>query len=497
MNAEDATAYIEAYEEDPEPILDACSEGVAAAVPGVETEDAECYHVELSELRRLRSAPARRLSNAITVYYVIHLSAQEAYDANIDSAFISYQLTANGNTTIVAAYVSNSQGIVFNFTFTILSIVAPLPQEEVVEQERVPTVTFTATVTATTSTMTAMPLETEEEGAAAATAIIITALLLVVVCLVATVCRLRRQRKGEDPSQFYIVEADEKVDTTQLILWDLDAEGVKPERGPPPDAQPSEQTSDVAMVAADVLEEELATPVLPDGTPVEYYSRTHKRWLPGTLRVIVTPGTILREPEVAYNINVQTGGKLQVRENVTLDSFRAIFTEGDCVEVYSKSAKKWVPAIVDGFQTSPTLNGYKVQIEEGAGEHAGRVLEKVTPNRIRRRYIDGTLVSRYLGPSEGFCFGFVDRGADLEPEFDLGAALRGPAPSTASAYSNLSVSPPDGMEGWDKDLSSDGEDAPAAAADEICQWSSVKFREVECSTCVVVPTYLVFMVAEV
>jgi len=264
-------------------------------------------------------------------------------------------------------------------------------------------------------------------------------------------------------------KADTEANAPQHIVLDLDADWVLfGPHGPKFGEQASAQTSDLAMVTPIAHEEKHPTPVLPDCTPVEYYSRTHRRWLPGMLQVMLAPGKL----QVTYNVKVQTGGgKLQERENVTLDSFRAIFTEGEPVEVYSKSTKRWVPATIDACQAGSTLHGYKVQIDEDADEHAGLILEKVTPDRLRRRYADGTLVTRYLGPSEGFCFGVVDRGADVGPD--------------------LPGFPLKGIEGRDEDLPCNTEGGPDEPADDRCQWDSVKFREFESSTCVVVPTYLI------
>jgi len=284
-------------------------------------------------------------------------------------------------------------------------------------------------------------------------------------------------------------EADTKANAAQHIVLDLDADWVLfGPHGPPFGQQASAQTSGLAMVTPVAHEEKHPTPVLPDCTPVEYYSRTHRRWLPGMLQVILAPGKL----QVTYNIKVQTGGgKLQERENVTLDSFRAIFTEGESVEVYSKSTKRRVPATIDASQAGSTLHGYKVQINEDAEEHAGLILEKVASNRLRRRYADGTLVTRYLGPSEGFCFGVVDSGADVGPDLTLGASLGSPVPSFASVYISLPGFPLEGTEGRDEDLPCNGEGGPDEPAGDLCQWGSVKFREFESNTCVVVPTYLI------
>jgi len=284
-------------------------------------------------------------------------------------------------------------------------------------------------------------------------------------------------------------EADTKTNAAQHIVLDLDADGVLfGPHGPPFGQQASAQTSGLAMVMPVANEEKHPTPVLPDCTPVEYYSKTHKQWLPGRLQVIVAPG----KPQVTYNVKVQEGdGKLKERGNVTLDSFRAIFTEGEPVEVYSKSTKRWVPATIDAYQAGTTLRGYKVQIDEDAEEHAGLILEKVASNRLRRRYADGTLVTRYLGPSEGFCLGIVDRGADVGPDLTFGGSLGSPIHSFASAYISLPEFPLEGIEGRDEDLPRNTEGEPDEPADDRCQWGSVKFREFESNECVAVPTYLI------
>mmetsp|Transcript_43281 Transcript_43281/g.108720 ORF Transcript_43281/g.108720 Transcript_43281/m.108720 type:complete len:163 (-) Transcript_43281:68-556(-) len=79
-------------------------------------------------------------------------------------------------------------------------------------------------------------------------------------------------------------KADTEANAPQHIVLDLDADGVLfGPHGPPFGQQASAQTSGLAMVMPVANEEKHPTPVLPDCTPVEYYSSTHKQWLPHLL----------------------------------------------------------------------------------------------------------------------------------------------------------------------------------------------------------------------
>jgi len=298
---------------------------------------------------------------------------------------------------------------------------------------------------------------------------------------------LGRNKKHQESPKFQTVEVGQAVELEpHHIVWHLD--------------EVQDNAPALGMDAVN-LDEELPTPVLPDGSAVEYYSRTHNIWLPGKLQVIMTPGTLVSEPEVVYHIKVNTGGgKVQLREKVPLDSFRAPLAEGEPVEVLSHSAQKWLPAVVEGYQASPTLNGYMLTLTEAAGEgHAGKFLQKVSVNHVRRRFDEGSLVSRYIGPANGFEAGLVCQDGGAGPAADLGPSLTGPAPSNTSIYSNLPLpaAPAGSAQPWDKDLEGAAGKPNESPEGKILQWSMVKCNIVSYDSTIVVPSYAIFPLAEV
>jgi len=475
-----------------EEMFAAAEEGIANSVEGVDVANVTVYDKQCVAGRLLREIEsiARRLSDStIKIFYVIHLDSQEAQQSGITAETVTTQVVQTASQKITEVFASDDLVEMFNFTLIVTSVTAEAPQEEVVDEEYVPTVTTTST---TEYSELIAPLDDSEGGAAAASAGLVIAVFIVVILCVSVIARfcLMKRKDAREAPKFQTVEAGQAGDLEpQHIVWHLDEISEAP---PAPPMEPYE------------IDEELPTPILPNGTAVEYYSRTHSLWLPGKLEVAMTPGTLMSEPTVAYHIKVNTGGnKVQLRENVAIDSFRAPFAEGEPVEVHSATSKQWIPAIVDGYQgISPALHGYSLEITEEAGESfAGRKLTKVPAVRVRRRFDEGTLVSRYMGPVDGFETGFVDEAAQEEPgpDLDLGPGLTGPAPSTSSVYSSLPppAAPAGEIQAWDNQFEGVTGKPDRSQEGQIAQWSWVKFSGVDESSTMVVPSYALSPLAEV
>jgi len=484
---EDVGELLVALEEDKDAVFEVFAEGIANSIQGVEPENVTVFDVQITTRRLLHEVEelARRLaSSAIQVSYVIHLDNQDAAQAGVTPDSVAAQISATAASEIPQAFAVSSLGSTFNITLVVTSVQAQPPAQEVVEQEVVPTVTTTDTTTLGISS-----LDAPGGGATAASAGIIVSVFIVVILLLACLAKfvLGRNKKDQELPKLQTVEGGQgETLAPHHVVWHFD-----------------EVQDSVPTPAMDVvnLGEELPTPVLPDGSAVEYYSRTHNIWLPGKLKVIMTPGTLVSEPEVAYHVNVDTGdGKVKLQENVLPDIFRAPFAEGEPVEVLSHSAQKWLPALVEGYQANPTLNGYVLKLTEAAGEgHVDKVLQNVSANQVRRRFDEGSLVSRYIGPADGFEAGLVGEVAEADLAADLGPSLTKAAPSSASVYSNLPLpaAPASNAEPWDKELEGAAGKPNHSPAGEILQWSAVKCNNISDDSTTVVPSYVIFPLAEV
>jgi len=408
VSVEDASELLVALEEDKDSVYEVFAEGIANSIQGVEPENVAVFDVQIPTRRLLdeiEESVRRLTSAAIQVSYVIHLDNQDAATAGVTPDSVAAQMSAIAATEIPQAFAVSSLGSTFNFTLVVTSVQAQPPSQDVVEQTVLPAVTSTTTVT---TSLGISPFAASGGGTAAASVAvgIIGAVFIVLILLLAAKCLLGRKSKDQEPPKFKTAEVSQSTALeVHHAVWHLDEVQVTP-------------SFDVVN-----LDAELPTPVLPDGSIVEYFSRTHNIWLPGKLEVIMTPGTLVSEPDVTYQINVDIGdGKVQLRENVLPDSFRAPFAEGELVEVLSHSAQKWLPAIVESCQATPTLNGYTLTLTEEAGKgHVGKVLQKVSANQVRRRFEEGSTVSRYIGPVDGFEAGLVSEvaEADLSAEFSL------------------------------------------------------------------------------
>jgi len=521
---DDATriAISQALEENPEALFDAFEEGIAASIEDVTKEDVAVYDVVVSVTRRLLSNSAwRRLAASIWVGYVIHVDAQHALDSGIDEQFLSDSLESSAIDTFTDALTANADVLGLAVNFTIISLSAPAPEGTIVEEESVPTVTSSTTVSSSTmTTTTSAPMPTESGDLAAIIGPVGAAIAVLACCIACCVAYRRRKQARVAQHNFSIAPSTSQGARFQHVLWDLDVQAIHLEEKSSEQAGGSEQVGSGHGYPDDVLDclsPQQAVPILNDLTAVEYYSKTNNRWMQGWLRVTLEPGTLTREPEVTYCVEVQTGStKYQLRENVNMDSFRASFVDGDAVEIFSTSTATWLPAVVAGTQNAPTRNGYKLRVEaqEDAGQQANvRMAESVLPSKVRRRFDDGSLVQCYRGPGDGWCYGSVDRRAEVSGTIDTSSLLRIMSPRDTSPHASprgpresprgSRMSPRDSPRSLrDSSLASpraQGVEARPTMTHprtdsygdgECTLWSMVPFREVDTISAIMVPSFL-------
>jgi len=204
----------------------------------------------------------------------------------------------------------------------------------------------------------------------------------------------------------YLVQSNELVDETYEVL--------------PPSLWRSSALR-VAAHAAKLLgtpaftQHEEAAPLVPHGAPVEYFSKTHRTWMPGHLQVDVTPGTLLEPPHIVYNIQIKTGAAAtNLRKCVPPSAFRTPLQKGDLVEIFSRGdGGKWVPAMLDAIQDRPTENGYSVMVAFSGAKP--RLFQHVPALRLRRRFPNGSRVMLYRGPVAGWIPGVVEASEAAPP----------------------------------------------------------------------------------
>jgi len=193
-------------------------------------------------------------------------------------------------------------------------------------------------------------------------------------------------------------------------------------------------------------------PMFLQETPVEYFSATHRQWLPGSLELRLLPGSAEREPQVVYNVRINTGGnRVQVRKNIAPSSFRLPLAPGEAVEIVSKVEDKWTPCIIDDSECPTTHQGrdffgYSIRLHTGAVP-SKRVFKKVPAARLRRRFLEGDRVNIYQGVAKGWTDGQVDSHLlpmDAEQEGDLlelGQPIVSATLSTSSLTSQKTIMP--------------------------------------------------------
>eukprot|EP00930_Biecheleria_cincta_P066818 TRINITY_DN530_c0_g2_i2.p1 TRINITY_DN530_c0_g2~~TRINITY_DN530_c0_g2_i2.p1 ORF type:complete len:1064 (-),score=92.86 TRINITY_DN530_c0_g2_i2:116-3007(-) len=194
--------------------------------------------------------------------------------------------------------------------------------------------------------------------------------------------------------------------------------------------------------------------VYKSGERVEYWSRTHQRWLPGTVtRALYRQGVVTDLCDLSVGFTSH-----QPIRQVDLSLMRLPLRSGEAVSVYFVDDDAWLDGEIDGTAVLPTRYGYKVRLledpnqEDACEEDAiefpemasqlGKTISRrfsqtaVTPetratpppqvpqlvpaSRIRRRFSPGDQVAAYLGPQTGWVFATIM--AKSPPRFSLADA---------------------------------------------------------------------------
>lgn len=131
-----------------------------------------------------------------------------------------------------------------------------------------------------------------------------------------------------------------------------------------------------------------------DRQRVEYFSRTHMRWVPGVVGVSIHSGKDgAASPFVRYAVELSKGQK---RQRVTLDQLRPPLREGERVEVFSRRQGAYLGATISGAHASTATLGYEVLL---AGTE---LLPGVPASHLRRTFVAGDAVLVYRGPTAGW-----------------------------------------------------------------------------------------------
>lgn len=168
-----------------------------------------------------------------------------------------------------------------------------------------------------------------------------------------------------------------------------------------------------------------ALPAYAHGAVVECYSRALKRWLPGTVAVIVQDRPQEGAPAaVAYEVSV--GRPRQLLRNVELDCLRDPLQVGEAVEVLlPRAAPRWSPgAVTAAHQSCGPLPATSFRVLAEC-EGADLEMSGVQPEQVRRRFPEGAAVDVYRGPTHGWVAAVVCSSADWEP------AQEPPSPSVS------------------------------------------------------------------
>jgi len=128
-----------------------------------------------------------------------------------------------------------------------------------------------------------------------------------------------------------------------------------------------------------------------EGEIVEFFSKSHWRWIEGETRVQACGGA-----GGAPLIDVYVDGK-HFHSNVALDCLRPILRPGELVEVSSDG--KSIPAVLASIQPpAATQVGYHVRVE-----NKGEILANIPAIKLRRRFRARASVEVYRGPTVGWC----------------------------------------------------------------------------------------------
>lgn len=163
--------------------------------------------------------------------------------------------------------------------------------------------------------------------------------------------------------------------------------------------------NDEVVCHATVSADEAATAKLAyvAGDRVEYFSKTHHRWLPATVsKTMPLPATSGSPLRIVYDVKIGPSG--QLRRDVVLDELRLPLCPSETVERHEAGA--WRPARLASTQRAGfTTFGYAV-LPSNCDE-ASSGAEIVPAAEIRRRFVVGEAVEIYQGPELGWLSGCV------------------------------------------------------------------------------------------
>lgn len=174
-------------------------------------------------------------------------------------------------------------------------------------------------------------------------------------------------------------------------------------------------------------------PMYSDGDIVDYWSRRHKRWVVGRVKVVAMPAAGALPASVDYDVDIRTGTRQQLRRQVPLSMMRAPLAGGEVVEYRTDAAEDtWVEAIVVG--TPNSFNGASIRLSDEE-----MLLEHVPLARLRRCFNEGDSVLVYRNIHDGWQNAKVGSGGhdiacgpSYESDDGFGIAVLGGMPSNFS-----------------------------------------------------------------
>lgn len=213
--------------------------------------------------------------------------------------------------------------------------------------------------------------------------------------------------------------ADAQADAAALAA---DLRGTTSGGEVPPERPPSAWRASVAKAARAAqtlaLGEEVherVHPFLEHGSVVEYFSTTHRCWMPARLQVEVVRGTLLDPPTIKYGVLLRSGAVgSSTRRNIGLNRIRVPIGEEELVEVFSRSSgSRWLPAMTSRPRSGSSLSVRL--LDASADRGSGRCFDHVAGVRLRRRFPCGSRVKVYKGPLAGWTPAVVERSFEASP----------------------------------------------------------------------------------
>lgn len=154
-------------------------------------------------------------------------------------------------------------------------------------------------------------------------------------------------------------------------------------------------------------------PAYHDGTEVEFFSCTHRRWLLARVTLEVLCGGMNGDRSqlaIVYNIRVGLTG--QLRQDTELHLLRKPLLADERVEVGDWSRRPWVTGRITKVLRWPMDRHFEVHLDDSAAPDRRRI---VPGHWVRRHFPLGAVVLAYRGHERGWEQGVVETPASLEP----------------------------------------------------------------------------------